>query len=141
MAEDGRTVSETVEMAAQDETARCERAAWSIGVPETVDEEAACVIGMAETVDEEAACANGTAETVDKPQGKSRADGKRERKKPDDLGDKAYYGKLWMDLIPYLTAALVLLAVTQLTAAVLWSGQQKRQAELYRIYGAEYVQK
>lgn len=56
-------------------------------------------------------------------------------------GNGPYYRKMGREILPYLLAVLILLAVTQTAAGILWSCQEKRLEDLYQIYGAEYGQK
>ncbi len=108
-------------------------------IPETVDEEAACVPEIAETVDEEAAPE--IPETVDEERIFGLKSSRTEDEQPVSVRNRSHGGNIGrLELLPFLAAALVLLAVTQLLAGLLWSGQRKRQEELHRTYGAEYVQ-
>lgn len=103
-------------------------------VPETDDEP--CVPPTADTLE--------GLETVDDDvsiraavysDGKDGTAGKRGRKE-----GRRYGREIRRELMPYLLALLVLLGLTQGIAGLLWGRQQRRQADLYQIYGAGYEQ-
>jgi len=62
------------------------------------------------------------------------------RKNPG-IENGIYYRKVLGELMPYLLAVLILLAVTQGISGVLRMGQERRLADLRQTYGVQYEQK
>ena len=124
----------------EDEPGLAETADTAEGM-ETIDEivAGATADDMAETEDEITVPARG-AERAEQVRTAKKKREKKEGERKSGTGNGAHYRKAMREVFPYLLAVLVLLAVTQTVAGVLWSRQERRLEDLYQTYGAEYGQ-